>query len=263
MDEIDWEARWKLIVANRAALASDHADSGYWDRRASSYARSTQSRVDEFFQVLEPYLAPRKTLIDVGAGAGRHTTPLAQRLEWVTAVEPSEGMRSHIPPRDNVTIIASTWEDADVAPADLVICSHVLYGVADPMPFLTKLDRSARDRVFVMLRESDLPHPAAEIRKRLLGADGPRLPRFSELFMLLVQMGMAPDVHFLTYPIQTRYSDMEEALADSRALFGVGWDEAAGRAALEEILRPVGGELIFDGGVVRSGVAHWKPQDSS
>ena len=260
MDEIDWEARWKSIVENRAALASGHANSGYWDRRAGSYARSTQARVDEFFQVLEPYLSPRKTLIDVGAGAGRHTVPLAQQLEWVTAVEPSEGMRSHIPARDNITIVASTWEDAEVAPADLVICSHVLYGVADPVAFLTKLDRSARDRVLVMLRESDLPHPAAEIRKRLLGDAGARLPRFSELFMLLVQMGIAPDVHFLTYPIQTRYADMEEALADSRALFGEGWDEAAGKAALEEVLRSEGGELIFDGGVVRSGVAHWKPQ---
>ena len=125
MQEVDWEARWKQIVVDRATLASDHADSGYWDRRAASYSRSTQTRVDEFLQVLEPYLSPRKTLIDVGAGTGRHTVPLAERLEWVTAVEPSEGMRSHIPPRDNITSVASTWEDAEVAPADLVVCSHV------------------------------------------------------------------------------------------------------------------------------------------
>jgi hypothetical protein len=109
------------------------------------------------------------------------------------------------------------------------------------------------------MRESDLPHPAAQIRKRLLGDQGPRLPHFSELFMLLLQMGIPPDVDFLTYPISTRYADMEEALIDVRALFGEGWDEAAGRAALEEILLADGGELVFDGGVVLSGVAHWKP----
>src|SRR5204862_275445 len=82
----------------------------------------------------------------------------------------SEGMRSHIPTRDNMTVIASSWEDAEVAPADLVICSHVLYGVADPVPFINKLERSARDHVFVMIRESDLPHPAAELRRRDAGA---------------------------------------------------------------------------------------------
>ena len=262
MKEIDWAARWKGLVEDRATLAAGHSDSHYWDRRASSFARSTHGRADEFLQVIEPYLSSRKTLIDVGAGTGRHATPLAARLEWVTAVEPSEGMRSHIPPLDNVTIIASTWEEAEVAPADLVICSHVMYGVAEPVPFLEKMQRSARERVFVMLRESDLPHPAAELRRRLGGVNGPRLPRFSELFMLLVEMGAAPDVAFLRYPIVTRYAGMDEALTDCRSLFGEGWDEAAASSALQELLTREGDELVFDGGVALSGVAHWRPPRS-
>jgi hypothetical protein len=257
---VDWEESWKNIVKERASLAGPHADSGYWDRRAASFARSTQSRADEFLRVVDPYLSPRKTLIDAGAGAGRHAVPLSERLEWVTAVEPSEGMRAKIPPRDNMTVIASTWEDAEVAPADLVICCHVLYGVADPAPFITKLDRSARERVFVMLRESDLPHPAAAIRARLLGDAWPRLPRFSDLFMLLIQMGIAPDVSFLSYPILTRYSDLDEALIDARSMVGEGWDEAVGRPMLEELLTRDGDELVFDGGMVLSGVAHWRPR---
>jgi SAM-dependent methyltransferase len=260
--DIDWEARWKQVVEDRATLAHGHPNTDYWDRRAASFARSTQSRVDDFLRILDPYLSPRKTLIDVGAGAGRFATPLAQRLEWVTAVEPSEGMRSHIPPRDNMTVIASTWEDAEVAPADLVICSHVMYGVDDPVPFIQKMERSARDRVFIVMRESDLPHPAAALRRQLAGEAGPRLPRFSELFMLLVQMGITPDVDFLAYPSSTRYADIEEALVDVRALYGEGWDEAAGRSALQDLLRSDDGELVFDGGIVRSGVAHWTPQTS-
>ena len=260
--DINWADRWKRLVADRASLASGHADTGYWDRRASSFARSTHARVDELLQVLEPYLSPRKTLIDVGAGTGRHTTPLSERLEWVTAVEPSEGMRSHIPQRDNITIVASTWEDAEVAPADLVVCSHVMYGVADPVPFIQKMDRSARERVFVMMRESDLPHPAAELRRRLVGESGPRLPRFSELFMLLMEMGTPADVVFLRYPIVTRYAGIDEALADCRALFGQGWDEGRARPVLEQMLTREGEELVYDGGVALSGVAHWQPQKS-
>jgi SAM-dependent methyltransferase len=259
MDEIDWADRWRQIVEERAGLAGTHADPGYWDRRAATYARSTRTRSDEFLDVLEPHLLASRTLIDVGAGAGRHAVPLARRLEWVTAVEPSEGMRAHITPADNMTVVASTWEDADVAPADLVICCHVLYGIADPRTFIAKLNRLARERVFIMLRETDLPHPAAIVRARLLGRSGPRLPRFSELFMLLGQMGIAPDVTFLRYPITTRYGDMEEAVVDARALYGQGWDEAAGRAVLNEVLRRDGGEVVFDGGTALSGVAHWRP----
>lgn len=262
MPEIDWVKRWGEIVDAREKDAAGHSDPAYWDRRAASFARSTQSRVDDFFAVLEPYLSPRKTLIDVGAGAGRHAVPLSERLEWVTAIEPSEGMRSHITQRDNITVVASTWEDAEVTPADLVICSHVLYGVADAATFIGKLERSARERVFVMLRETDLPHPATEVRRRLRGDQRARLPRFSDLFMLLIQMGIAADVVFIRYPIRTRYADLDEAAADVRAIFGEGWDEAAGRQVLSELLASEDGELVYDGGVALTGIAHWQPPKS-
>ena len=262
MHEIDWAQRWQEIVADRASLAGGHTDPHYWDRRAKSFARATAARADEFIQVIEPYVSPRKTLVDVGAGAGRHAVALADRLEWVTAVEPSEGMRAQIPARDNMTVIASVWEDAEVAQADLVICSHVLYGVADPVGFISKMNHTARERVFVMMRETELPHAGAELRRRLLGDAGPRMPRFSDLFNLLVQMGTPPEVHFLTYPIMHRYADMEEALIDARGMFGQGWDESAGRAALQELLRPDDGELVFDGGLALTGVAHWHPPES-
>src|SRR5207253_11461289 len=116
MDEIDWAARWRRLVEDRASLASGHADCGYWDRRARSFARSTHARADESMRVLEPYLSPRKTLIDVGAGPGRHTNPLGERLEWVTAIEPSEGTRAPIASRHTVTVLASTWDAADAPP---------------------------------------------------------------------------------------------------------------------------------------------------
>jgi hypothetical protein len=256
---MDWEQKWKDIVHDRATLAGTHPVPGYWDRRAASYARSTQARSDDFLTVMEPFLSPRKTLIDAGAGAGRHAVPLSNRLEWVTAVEPSEGMRAMIPPKDNMTIVASSWEDAEVAPADLVISNHVLYGIADPVAFIEKLNRSARERVFIMLRESELPHPAAAVRKGLLGEAGPRMPRFSDLFMLLIQMGIAPDVTFIRYTSVARYGDIEEALTDVRALVGDAWDEAAGSAMLEKMLTREGDELVFHGGTVLSGVAHWQP----
>jgi SAM-dependent methyltransferase len=260
---MDWEKRWQEVVRERATHAGTHGDPGYWDRRAPSFARSTRSRTDEFLSVIDPYLSPSKTLIDAGAGTGRHAIPLSDRLEWVTAVEPSEGMRAQIPPKDNITIVASTWEDAEVAPADLVICCHVLYGVEDPAAFIAKLERSARERVFIMLRESDLPHPAAAIRKRLAGDSGPRLPRFSDLFMLLIQMGVAPDVTFLRYTSSNRYGNFEEAVADSRALVGDVWDEAVGRSMLEDMLSREDDDFVFGGGTVLSGVAHWRPQGKS
>jgi SAM-dependent methyltransferase len=259
MGAVSWSDHWRSLVAARAAAAGAHGDPAYWDRRARTFARSTAARADQFLDVLAPYMSSRKTLIDVGAGAGRHSLPLAERLEWVTAVEPSEGMRALIPPRDNMTVVASTWEDAAVAPADFVICSHVMYGVENPVPFIAKMERSARERIFITMRETPMIHPATVVRERLVGGEDPRMPRFSDLFMLLIEMGIAPDVDFVRYPATQRYADIDEALAECRPQIGEGWDEAEGRAILREILVEEKSELVFDGGITLSGVAHWQP----
>jgi len=256
---MDWAERWRSIVVERAAAAKGHSDPKYWDRRAPTFARSTQARSDAFLDVVTPYLSPSKTLIDVGAGAGRHALPLAERLEWVTAVEPSEGMRAQIAHRDNMTVVASSWEDAAVAPADLIICSHVLYGVEDPVPFIAKLEASARKRVFIMLRESPMAHLGAVVRERMLGQE-PRLPRFSDLFMLLMQMGIAPDVTFTRYPNPQRYANIDEALADCQAMIGDRWDAHSGRAIVESLLEADGHELLFQGDITLTGIAHWQPR---
>jgi hypothetical protein len=56
-----------------------------------------------------------------------------------------------------------------------------------------------------------------------------------------------------------RYADIDEALADCRALVGSSWDEAKAGTILHEVLAEDGGELVFDGGVTLSGIAHWRP----
>jgi hypothetical protein len=157
-----------------------------------------------------------------------------------------------------MTVVASTWEDAAVAPADLLICSHVLYGVEDPVPFIKKMEASARDRIFIMLRESPMAHLGAVVRERMVGEE-PRLPRFSDLFMLLMQMGIAPEVRFTSYPNPQRYAGIDEALADCQAMIGDRWDEEQGRPIVEGLLETDGDELLFHGAVTLSGIAHWQP----
>jgi hypothetical protein len=60
----------------------------------------------------------------------------------------------------------------------------------------------------------------------------------------------------------TRYASIEEALADSRAIFGDGWNESEARPVLEQMLTRESDELVYDGGNALSGVAHWQPRTS-
>lgn len=176
----DWAEHWRRLVRVRSGEEDE------WAERAPAYAERVRGLPDALLPALEPYLGPAKTVIDAGAGTGRHAIPLAARVDWVTAVEPSAAMRAQLeaagqPP--NLTVIASSWEDAEPAPADLVICSHVLYAVAEPVPFIEKMEALAKERVFVCLRDVDPPEG--------------RRPRFQDLFNLLRQMGVAPDVGYL------------------------------------------------------------------
>lgn len=255
--DIDWAAHWRGLVRAREAQIGRSHEEDWWGLRARRFAFSMRGQQDWFLSWLDPWLQPDRTLIDVGAGTGRHATPLAGRLDWVTAVEPSQAMRDHIPDAENMTVIGSTWQDAEPAPADLVICVHVLYPVAEVVPFIEKLERAARERVFVVLRDSPHAHPG----EVLAGPDRAREPRLRDCLLVLRQMGVAPDMAMATYPTFHRFESLEQAVDECRTHVGQGWDEARARAWLGANLRAdEDGSLVYDGAEITSGVLHWKPR---
>ncbi len=264
MVETPAAARWRTLVEARQAEAeaAGAGQRGYWSRRAAGFKRSMTGREDPFLEFIERWLTPHKTLIDAGAGFGRHAVPLAAQLDWVTAVEPSDGMRELMETAPNMTVIASSWEDAEAAPADLVICCHVLYGVAEPAPFIRKLESCARERVFITMRQGQPAIPAEEAWSILSGSRT-RMPEFSDLLELLAEMEIHPEVARLTYPSSRRYGAFEEAADEVRSALGEHWDEARGRAWLEERLRTeADGTLTYDAGEMTTGVAHWTPRST-
>jgi SAM-dependent methyltransferase len=248
----DWAESWRELVERRRAEVGERASSDDpWALRATRFVAR-----DPFLGFLEPWLEPRRTLIDGGAGTGRHSAPLAARLDWVTAVEPSQGMRDRIPQADNMTVIASAWLDAEPAPADLVICVHALYGVPEPVPFIEKLAASAREQVFIVLRDAGHPHPAELYAGPRLG----REPGVRDCFLLLRQLGVAPDVAMVRYPESRRFESLDQAAEECRLALGRLWDETEGRGWLEQHLRrDEDGTLVQPDVEVTAGVLHWKP----
>jgi SAM-dependent methyltransferase len=257
---VDWEVHWRQLVQRRVARFGRH-EWTHFDRIARNYASAIAQQPDLLLDVIEPFLGPNKTLIDVGAGSGRHVGLLAPRLKHVVAVEPAAGMRFLIPAIDSVTVVPADWLSADVSPADLVLSSHVLYAIADPVPFIRKMEVSARERVFIYLRDSQPVHPAVPLGEALTGGPTPRMPQLSDLYVLLRQIGIAPDVVLWPNHWVQRYPDLDAAAAACRERLSDRWDEERGRTWLAEHLAPApDGSLTFTDPASVVGVIHWKPR---
>jgi SAM-dependent methyltransferase len=257
----DWAEHWKRLVEARHGQAWQFHDPAFWDKRARGFAAATSGRRDGFLEMLEPWLQPRRTLIDVGAGAGRYAAPLADRLDWITAIEPSQGMRDLIPEKENMTVIATGWEHAEAAPADLVICCHVLYGVADAPTFIAKLEAAATERVFILLRHGQLLTAADPIWELMTGTRRARQPEFGDLWNLLLQMGIEADVTALEYEGFESWPDLAAFEAEYRPQLEDLWDEAKATTWLAaNVARDSDGMLVYNRGRRGAGVAHWRPR---
>jgi 2-polyprenyl-3-methyl-5-hydroxy-6-metoxy-1,4-benzoquinol methylase len=141
---------------------------------------------------------PASRVIDIGAGGGRITIPLARRVRDMVAVEPSPAMREVLAAEaeasgvTNLEIVPSSWDEAEVAPADLVYAANVTYGILDIEPFLRKLDAKAM-RAGALVAFADPPqHIVAPFWRAVYGEERLRLPCRAELLAVLRELGADP-----------------------------------------------------------------------
>lgn len=139
------------------------------------------------------------TVLDVGVGAGAASLPLASRASLIVGVDSSEGMLEQF--RDaaakagvRVEAVLGSWPDVAgrVAPADVVVCHHVLYNVQDLEPFVDALDERARRRVVVEITET---HPLAwmnDLWMRFHRLERPAGPTADDAEEALHELGVDP-----------------------------------------------------------------------
>lgn len=267
--DIDWAARWRDLVETRRrriealpteqAAGAGAAGGGYWDRRADQFRRLSEQHdpaADPLVALLAEALAGG-TLLDVGAGAGRYALPLAAQASLVTAVEPSAGMRSHLEERAraaglaNLRVVPATWEEAEVDPHDVVLASHILYPIADVVPFVQKLVAHARRAWFLTIRVDPLGAELAPLWREVWGTPYPEEPTFLDLYHLLFALGLRPNARLKPFAGPPAAASLDEALALARSrLFlpeGRREHDARIRAFLAEHMREQGGRWQWPG----------------
>ena len=263
---------WKSRVDSHHAqslrvMDESWREGDFWRSLAPMFRADPRRTDDEALDAISELISTDSTVLDVGGGAGRYAVPIALRRQSVTVVDPSESMLAQLREAtaevglSNVQTILSDWETAQVEAADVVLCAHVVYGVADIRPFLDKLSAHARRRV-VLVSFVDSPQSSiAPLWEPVHGEQRVNLPALPELVNVLWEANVYPSIHMLTSTRAQSFESVEEALSELSGRLFLG-EESHARARLESVIeehleRTDDGFRIAGARPVRQGVIWW------
>ncbi len=224
---------------------------------------------DPSLDLLRPLLQPDETWLDLGAGGGRYTLPVALGVQRVFAVDPSPGMlevlrdsmqREKI---DNVEIYEERWPGDSTAPqADVGFISHVGYDIIDIGPFIGQLEQHTRRLCVAMLYDRAPIMEYAPLWQPVHGEPRVTMPGMREFVALLFARGRHPELRFVHLPPRI-YKDAEDLAASARRPLWVLPDTDPDRRLLQaarELAVPVPGGIALAPGGRHLGVVTWTPR---
>jgi SAM-dependent methyltransferase len=201
MNDPDYLKMWRDLViqgGNTFIAAFSHKD------KAEAYETSTRKknfgRRDELLEGVIREIKPDYAVLDIGAGTGRWTVPLAKAAARVTAVDPAEAMLEVLKRNAHeagvtgkIDIINKTWEDADIGIYDFVISFHAIYMSADFESFIHKMEAHAKKRCYLGLRYFPIDGIIQELSSKLYNTRHDS-PNFIIGYNALYQMGIYANV---------------------------------------------------------------------
>jgi SAM-dependent methyltransferase len=191
-----WKARIEAHNEQTVRTRGDLVYEDMWSTLAQRFKDDPRRNDDPVVNDLAAWLTPESTVLDVGGGAGRYALPLALRAKHVTVVEPSPSMLEALRQSaldagiENVSAVEGSWEEADVAAHDVVLCANVVYGVAEIGEFVGKLAEAARDRVAIVLYMDAPLSRMSPIWTEVHGEERIDMPGLPELLPVLWELGI-------------------------------------------------------------------------
>jgi SAM-dependent methyltransferase len=182
------------------------------------------------------------SVLDVGVGGGRASLPLAPPAGLVVGVDSSEELLAafgqaaqHV--GVDYRAVLGTWPDVagQVGPADVVVCHHVAYNVADLAPFARALTDHARNRVVMELTAT---HPTSNLNpawRALHGLERPTRPTADDAVAVLEEMGLRVIAEPNQRVVTPSGRDRAEVVAFARRRLCVGPERDA---EVERLLGP-------------------------
>jgi len=203
----DWAEAWDKHIAEtgyrkkiaEAGITSEEYWSQFnlWDE-LHRYTNYPGIALDRILGRIEPC----SSVLDIGAGDGAFTVPLAKVSKSVTAVEPSPGQVTRLKSKaeaeklSNVKIIQKRWEQvepSEIGTHDVVVAAYCFL-MDDIRSALEQVCASSRRWVFLLhLADHDLLKPLGEMLAGFRpGTD------YIYLYNILYEIGYRPTVEIIT-----------------------------------------------------------------
>jgi len=215
----DQLAAWTIPEELLAAV--DESPYGWpvalWRRRSAAAEAAAEP---ETTRIVRDLAGPGGSILDIGAGTGRASLPLAAEGRVLVAVEKDPGMAAGLVEEAKargvkIEVVRGAWpEVADrVGIADVAMSANVVYDVADIAPFLREMVDHARRGVVLELTER---HPWANLApwyRALHGLDRPDGPTWQDLVAVVrEELGVEPQVERWSRPGALWYESWDELL---------------------------------------------------
>ena len=219
---VDWNKVWMETMEGISWRRLHGDGNDFWDQRAKQLENQRKVNLEVSIDIVSKMgLGPKSTVIDIGAGTGALTIPIAKIAKSVTAVEPSAKMIDYLERNakaeelSNIICVKKFWDDVapfeELEAHDVLISSHSLL-MKDMKAALEKMDLLAKKRVYLITSANRNGGYYNELWKRLYEEEYKSSPGYVCLYNILYDMGIYANVEISEVEYKQPFSSCEEAV---------------------------------------------------
>lgn len=221
---LDWSAEWEQAHRRSPLRVTPLNAPGwlkFWNNDARFYLDGIKMQAALYYEVVERltsegWLGRDDDVLDIGAGPGTYSLPLARRARSVTALDEAEGMLRALRDDciaqgiDNVTTVRGRWGEVDVGTEHDLALAALCPAVTSAASLLSMEQATRSKCCYVTVCPGEWMRPRNELWEMLIGKFVPS-DAYSVKYPLniLLEAKRCPELFRVAAGTETRHPEQE------------------------------------------------------